>query len=224
MGMWVNEECEIILEEDFKNIAFLSQEAVASAESLIAHTIGRSHEIIDRAKSDAETTVKNSKEQGFSKGNDEGLQSGTMESISRALEEKQSLFDAISQLEARFSDVYVDKSGNNEYFDFAIELAQKIISIELAKNEDAFFGLYQKAALHIGNAEKSTLKAGPRGYAIANKQREKFMGAIDGLENFEIILEGKDDGLCILETPLGNIDASVNAQLGRAKQIISPQN
>lgn len=219
-----NDESEIFLKENLKNVSFLSQEAAAKAEYLIAHTIGRSREIVDRANLEAESTIKKAKEQGYSKGNDEGFKLGNEECLRCSLEEKRPLIEAISELETRLSDIYAEKAGNSEYFGFAIELAQRIISLELAQNDEAFFKLYQKAALHIGTAEKATLKAGPRGFAVANLRRGKFMSAIDGLEQLEITLEGKDDGTCILETPLGNIDASTAVQLERAKQIISPQN
>lgn len=209
---------------NIKHISFSYRDAATEAESLIKHTIGKSHEIVDRAKFEAEAAVKKAKEQGYSKGYEESSRQGSEESLRRAFKEKQPFIDAISKLEAGLAQAYVEKSGNEEYIKYTLKLAKKIIYIKLAKDDETYFRLFEKAALHIGMTEKATLKMGPRGYAVAQAHREKFMGVIDALEQLEIILEGKDDGLCVLETPLGNIDASVEAQLDRVQKIILPQN
>jgi flagellar biosynthesis/type III secretory pathway protein FliH len=200
-----------------------SQNSVADAELMLKQTIIKGRDFIGRAQAEAEVTVNKSKEQGHAKGYEEGFKLAIEESVSRACEEKIPIIEAISELEARFSNYCASKAGNSEYIECALQLAQKIIYIELAKNDEAFFHLYQKAAMHIGNAEKATLKTGPRGYALTQAEREKFEGEIDGIGEFVFTLEGEDDGLCVLETPLGNVDASVGAQIGRVRQIILPQ-
>jgi flagellar assembly protein FliH len=222
-GLIGKDERDTISRNSVNQALFLSQNSVADAESVLKHTIGKGRDFVGRAQAEAEIAVNRSKEQGYVKGYEEGVSAGVKESVSRAYAEKLLFFEAISKLETKFSDIYADKVGNSEYLEYALKLAQKIIYIELAKNDDAYFHLYQKATMHIGNAEKATLKAGPIGYAAVQAKREKFEGEIDGLEDFSIILEGKDDGFCLLETPLGTVDASVGAQLGRVKQIILPK-
>jgi flagellar assembly protein FliH len=104
--------------------------------------------------------------------------------------------------------------------DAAFSLAERIIYSELAKNDDTFYGLFQKAALHVSNVDRATLKTGPRGYALALKDTGRFEGAVEGLDALNVVLAGDDDGYCVFETPLGTIDAGVQSQLARAKKIL----
>jgi flagellar assembly protein FliH len=200
-----------------------SWDALSDAESLLKKSIGDSQFIEARAKSEAQFTVSEAKEQGISKGYENGLALGVEEAIRAEEEKKRAFFNAFLELEANIANCYQKHLSDSEFLEVAFELAQKIINIEIEKNDDSYFCLYRKAAVHISNAEKVTLKAGPRGYQVAQSMREEFEDAIDGLERIDIVLSGNDNGLCVLETPLGNVDSSVEAQLQRAKKIITPQ-
>lgn len=200
---------------------YLVHDAILDAQTLMKHTADQSRQFVDRAQSESKTTVAKARERGFKKGYDEGYPQGHSEGTEISLDERQPLVEELLQLSQRLTGYY----GHNDKFEYlgdAFELAQRIISIQLAKNDDAYFSLYRKAALHISNVDKATLKAGPRGYAAAQANKSKFEGAIEGLCELNTKLEGNDDGLCVLETSLGNINASVGVQLDRAKKIILP--
>ncbi len=196
---------------------------ILDADILVNHTLGQSRAIIDRAQEEALAAVSDAGRQGYTKGYEEGFQEGVSEETQLALQERQPLVDELSSLCEKFAEYYPKPTDNFENMDKAFELAQKIIAMELYKNDDAFFGLYRKAALHISNVDSAVLKVGPRGLKAAEANRSKFENAIEGLGELKVVLFSDDDGLCQLETSLGNIDTSIGAQLKRAKDIISPQ-
>jgi flagellar assembly protein FliH len=198
-------------------------DGIADADAVLTHSIGRGRELLERARTEAQAAVRSAKGHGFSKGFNEGLSQGYSEGIRLSLEEKQPLIDTLSLLSQRLSEYYGKPVEKNAYINKAFELAERVISMELAKNDDAFFGLYRKAALHISNTDTANLKVGPRGYSVVHADKKKFENTIEGLNGLKTTLTGDNDGLCLLETPLGNIDASVGAQLSRAKKIILPQ-
>lgn len=193
-------------------------------DAVLEQSKAKSVEILQKAQASAEAMIGNAKKQGFAKGYDEGFRQGFSDASKAAVNEKLPLIESLSQYAQRLCEYYDNPIEPDEFVEDALELAKKIISIELAKNDDAFYGLYRKAALHISNVNKASLKVGPRGYKVVSKNIKKFESAIDGLEELKVTLEGEDDGKCLLETPLGNIDASASAQFERAKKIIFPKN
>lgn len=201
---------------------YKAHETVEDAESVLKNSISKSRDIVSMAQRKVEQAVENAKKHGYEKGYKEGYNDGVSEGVNFEIKEKQPIIDVFSVFSKRLAEFYNNSSHDYNYTDSAFELAQRIILMELVKNDDAFYGLYKKAALHISNVEKAELKAGPRGYAIVQADKKKFEDAIEGLSELKITKQGDDDGLCILETPLGNIDASVGAQLRRAKKIVSP--
>lgn len=203
----------------------MSWDVISDAESVLRHTIGKSRDIESRALNEANTTIDKAKERGYSKGYEEGFSKGYNEALHSEEEKKEPLISTFKEFEKNFSDCYLKNSQAQSagYIEDAIKLAKKIIYIELSKNDEAYLSLYKKAAIHVNSAPKATLKVGHRGYKAAQALRQKFEEAIDGLQNLEIISVGNDDGVCLLETPLGNVNAGIDAQLERVKRIIVPQ-
>lgn len=192
------------------------------AETVMNDFIDKSRIIISRVEKEAETAVAQAKKNGFDKGYAEGYKKGYDEKSTEIENKKKPVCDGIELAAKRLSENYKMSCEKNELLEKAFELAEKIIAIELKSGEEAFYGLYRKAALHVSNTESATLKTSARGRRIAEKNMEKFKDAIDGLVNLEVTETG-GDGICILETPVGNIDTSAFVQLERAKNIMLPE-
>jgi flagellar assembly protein FliH len=199
-------------------------DAAAAADAVLKQSEIKCGDMVAGARAEAKAMLDSAKKQGFAKGYDDGFRKGYREGTQAAMDERQPLNDALLEFSKRLSEYYGRPVDKYAYLGDAFELAQRVISMELAKNDEAFFGLYKKAALHISNVDKALLKVGPRGYAVVQAEKDKFENAIEGLAELKTVLAGDDDGLCLLETSLGNIDASVAKQLSRAKNIILPQN
>ena len=98
----------------------------------------------------------------------------------------------------------------------ALRLTAKILYSELKNNEDAFLQLFCHAASHIDEADSAVLKTGPLGYEAAQRHTEELQQCIRGVRKFEIKQTGINNGLCVIETPYGSVDASIDTQLGKA--------
>lgn len=208
------------------NIIKMAEGQVAPAvppEAALEQSKAKAAEILNKAWSSADAMINSAKNEGFKKGYDEGFRLGYSEASRKAANEKQPLVEALGQYEKRLAEYLNKPVAAEDFVEDALALAKKIISIELRKNDDAVLGLYKKGAAHIRNVDKATLKVGPRGYKVATENIKKFESAIDGLEELKVTLEGDDDGLCVLETPLGSVDASAGVQFERAKRILFPQ-
>ena len=183
----------------------------------------RSDDYLEEARCDAQTLVDNAKKQGYEKGYTEACAEGYAESERQAALQMQPVADAISCLSDTIADRFTLSKDQYLFLEEALALTRCILYSELEKNDDAFYGQFRRAALHISNIDRATLKTGPRGYAIAQKDMKRLENAIEGLDSLDVVLAGDDDGLCVLETPLGTIDASLTSQLARARKILIPQ-
>lgn len=205
------------------NSSTFSHYEMRVSERAVNHTLNKSRDIINLSNEEAQRIINKAKEQGYSQGYEEGFKKGSEDAIHSEFENKQPVIQNISAYGQKISEYYSNKSADIGSLEKVFELAEKIISIEIAKNGEAIYNLYNKAALHIGRAESATLKLGPHGCEYAKENSQRFKSAIDGLQKLDIVLTGEDDGFCVLETPVGNVDASVKVQMKRAKDIISPE-
>ncbi|HEX3026307.1 MAG TPA: FliH/SctL family protein, partial [Clostridia bacterium] len=124
---------------------------------------------------------------------------------------------AVRKIEQQYEEKIREQYLKN--LETAFALAEKILDIEINRNDEAFLGLYKKAAAHIGKTESVQLKVGPRGYEVSSRNREELMKCISGLKNLELEESG-EEGTCVIQSPMGEADASIKTQLNRAREII----
>lgn len=198
-------------------------EGLTDAEFELEQSIKKSREIIENAKAEAEVIVRNAKDQGYKSGYNDGFEQGYTESSSKLIDEKKPFVDAVRTLSQKISEYYENTKDGQSFIEETFLLAEKIIKIELLKDGNAYLGLFRKAAQHISNAGEVTVKTSKSGEQRILADRKKYEDAIDGLSELKIEADGGDEGKCVLETPLGNIDASIRTQLERAKKIVAPQ-
>lgn len=102
----------------------------------------------------------------------------------------------------------------------AVREARRTLDEELHRGDQPFLRLFAQAAAHVGRAEHAVLRASPYGCGIASRYLEWMKKQIDGLRSLELRQTPGDDGLCILETEAGSVDASVETQFRKAMRLI----
>lgn len=101
----------------------------------------------------------------------------------------------------------------------AMQETRRILQQVLHHTDEAFLHLFAQAAAHVSSAESAVLRANPYGCAVASRHLDWMRKQIDGLQELEIRLTEGDDGLCILETAAGSVDASMETQFQKAMQL-----
>lgn len=101
----------------------------------------------------------------------------------------------------------------------AVREARRALDEELHRSDRAFLQLFAQAAAHVGRADHAVLRASPYGCDIAERYLEWMKKQIDGLQSLELRQTPGDDGLCILETEAGSVDASVETQFRKAMRL-----
>lgn len=176
--------------------------------------------ILDGTKTAVRKLMESSKQKGFEEGYSAGLEQGRAEGRRRAEEEAQPALRELERLGRRLEELYAQEEPEPERE--ILELGRRLAERALATDDEAYLALFAKAAGHFGRAAEATLHAGGRGGALARENPERFRSLLDGLERFEVVAEG-GDGRCVLETPEGSVDASLETQFARALAILHPQ-
>ena len=198
-------------------------------EKMVGEAVGKADEIVKKAKEDALRIIKQARAEAeesyhdaYEKGYGEGLKTAKKENY----ENEKILVDQLQNLMERLSSEKQKAKDevNAEALDFAFELAEKITDIEIDRNDKAFVNICKKAVSHVEEAKSAVLRVGPREYAIASRYGSEIKKALSGLPNLQIQLDENRTGSCVLETDTGLVDASVKAQLSRARQLIEENN
>lgn len=200
--------------------------ARSNAEVTVNILMKRCRTMVEQARARVMSEAREAHDKGYTKGYDNGYKEAYNRTFSQALAEKHELTEAFNKLAVSYKEASLkdtDETDKNKSLDKALELAKEIINTELANNPEAFYSLYKKAAQHISNVRRATVKTSQKGAQLIETDRRRYENAIEGLEELTVEADGDEAGRCILETELGTIDASVSAQFERAKHIMIPQ-
>lgn len=198
-------------------------DAFSSTESSVNILMKKCRIMVENAKKESMKTADEAYKKGYNKAYSESFENSRVEASEKSAEKNTSAVAEINEVIKKLSKEFEEKSKKDENLLKALELAKAVIKTELQENDEAYIGLYKKAANHISSISKATLITTERGKEIYEKNKGKFLDAIDGLEELNVKTQSGKSGLCILETELGSVDSSAQSQFERAKNIIMPQ-
>lgn len=190
----------------------------SAASGLSESAVAEALAAFENAREQARLIIEQASERGLEAGYGEGRKVGLAEELKRDAKELEQIG---SRLEA---EIGAEQAAQHEACEKAeaaadalvFRLARRILHVALKQGDDAYLSLVAHAAHRVGETPQAVLKTGPRGYDIATRRRQEIEKGIQGLKKLEIRQEGEDDGLCVIETPYGNVDASIAVQLEKA--------
>lgn len=204
--------------------------AIAEAENLLASAKQDAEEIRKQALDEAEL-IRNqilnekkkveeeteyAKEQARKSGYDEGFQQG--------LKEGKQTYD-ISILEAqRIVDMakkdYVETIERAEpiIVELAIAISEKIIGEALKENKECWGTLLEQVMMEVREQDVIKIYVHPIWYERTLQQKEEIENLLSHGQELYIYPDSKlQETACIVETPFGQIDASIDSQLSEMK-------
>ncbi|MDL2273079.1 hypothetical protein LJC34_00780 [Oscillospiraceae bacterium OttesenSCG-928-G22] len=190
------------------------EEAELRAEKLLESANAEAEAIREAARIESERDAAERKAEAERQGYGEGLQKAEAEMeelFSRAQAEiDDTLSGAFAEKEA------ILKSCENEIFSLSIQIAEKILDMELDRNDAAFLSLAQKALLSTGGEKHVTLRVNPSEYVRFFKTREISMNTKRGTVTATVENDPSVEfsGL-LIETDSGDVDAGLKTQLSQ---------
>jgi len=183
---------------------------------IIEEANSEAQEIMRAAELEAQKLISDSEEEGYTKGYESGFLKGK--------EKAQSIIDdafAIKEfIDKRKESLY--KDTEYELLKLVLSIAKKVIGSELEQNKEAILSLVNQALKKCAFKKKLVLKISPHDseYIIENKNRICMM--VEGVSDIEIVPDlSLTKGSCIVETPSGEINSSIDVQINEIEKIFT---
>lgn len=191
--------------------------------NILEDAYNKAEEIINQANIQAnvlkeeifEESKKNGYNAGYADGYKDGLENARKEYQGIITQAQQELIEAQQRKDAAI------KEAEMELVNLAIDIAREVLDHEIATNEDVIVHLVNKAIKSYYSAGPVCIRVCEEDYSVLTERIGKIIEAAGENINFEIL---KDDnvkkGMCLLETPNGIIDASIDKQMDKiAKEL-----
>lgn len=201
-----------ILEKAIKHKESIIEDGENEKESLIQDAYERSKDILEKNKKDGyKKGYKEGYDEGYSKGYKEGKKNAD-KIIEEALEIKQGYFDDRKNLLVELE---------KDLIQLVTEIYEKIIREKTEEDSDLIVSLVLNGIESLDITDKLTIIASQEDYDILEMSRDLILAKASMISNLDIKYDTTmEKGDCILETPKGNIDASLKNQLAEVKEIL----
>lgn len=178
----------------------------ALAQSIVEEAKQQAEQILSEARQQAETLRHEAVKQGIESGH-----AKAKEALSKIQREIYAKFnDFTKELNLKYETLF--ETIEKEVAKLSVNIAEKIILLELDRNDQCFKNIVANAVSKLKNDENAAVR-------ISREDYDRFSGEINSLlSQYEVDIalirdENLQSGSCIVETSKGLIDASVNTQI-----------
>lgn len=190
-------------------------QARIKSQQLIQNAVACAADILNDAKKKAQEEFVLAQNAGF----EEGLRQGKEAAEMKIMKPYNDLRLLINSIEEKKVEIFNDYE--NELKELALSVAKKVIDINLEKDDSLFLNIFNNAVKEYKKLE--WVKVTVSGYesSVAVTRTDKLLELAKGATDIDIkIFEDAPRGTCIIETPHSIVDASVDTQLQRIKNIL----
>ncbi len=205
-----------ILDEDIRGL---------DGEDMLEHAEERAREIISNAKAEAkkvfdETMAKVEEEREIVL--EQAKKNGFEEGYNQALSQCEDIIQEAGRLKQQAleeSRIYLN-SIQDEVVTVILDVARKVVGFEVSFNKEDILYIVREALESCMHKNHIVLRVSGDDYDYIVKSRDKLMAMVQGIGELEIKTDHSlETGSCLLETPYGSIDGSVNTRLDEIEKV-----
>ena len=193
------------------------------AEKILEDARAEAEQILSQARLDADALLEEVRENGYKTGHEAGYEQARMQAQAQNGELYDKIFSECTQF-IKALDGKQDQMLNDfeeQVHLLAVEIAGRILGMELDKSNYAFLSLFKKIAADVGRVEWIKLTVGQHEASLATKNAAELVEIARNVKHVDIIVDrDAPAGTCIVDTPSGIVDASIDTQLARSAEII----
>ncbi len=184
-------------------------------------------EIMEQYIKEAEIEAKAKYEEEMQKAFNEGIEKAKIEAesiISQAKTEYDKILEEIVKLKEDAINEYKNdiKSNEKEIVGLAMDIAEKIINYEVDKSDNYILGIVEDAVNRVVNKKDVTVRLSTQDYYTIQASKKILVSRVKGFGEIELIQdESLDMGSCIVDTPLGVIDGSLQVRMDNIQREIN---
>ncbi|MBZ4666241.1 MAG: Flagellar assembly protein FliH/Type secretion system HrpE [Mahella sp.] len=176
----------------------------------------RAESIIKEAESEAkalqqqifESARKDGYDRGYNDGYKDGLQAGRSQYDDMIAEARHMVDDARKEKDKAMRD------AERELVELAISIAKEVLEHEISVDRDTIVYLAKKALKRCYYSDGITIRVRDEDYGTLIEHLTDFTSAKGENVNITILKDAAiDEGTCLIDTPTGTIDASIDTQM-----------
>ena len=196
--------------DEYDNIIKDAQQMYAS---IIEDANNEAKKIVEQGYAETEElkkeTMENAYEQGFNKGYEEAR--GETQAV---IEEAKIIRDYLDERKN-----YIYREAEQEVVQIILDLSRKIIGDEIQQNKDLIISQIRLALEKCTYKNKVTIKVSSEDYPNVLVNKGVIESLVEGVSEVEII-EDKflKKGDCLVDTPSGEVNSSIDLQLEQLKK------
>ena len=146
--------------------------------------------------------------QGFSEGEKAGIETG-MKKVAPVLKDFE---QAKEELEKVRGQIY--SRVERETVELALAIAKKIVFHEVKTDREVILRVVREALKRTNEASSVKIRINSADFNILKNNENMFSAEMNSLENLHLIKDDRiNDGGCMIETEMGEIDARIETQL-----------
>ncbi len=146
------------------------------------------------------------------RGYQRGLAAGKKQAEDKFEQVTKALTQATQKLSTQ-SESIMQRSAE-DMLHLVMAIARRIIQVEISEHKETIVRIVQQAINAAVQAEEFHVKVNPEDLQELNEHKPLFLASLSGLSNIEFVSDGSiTRGGCILESPSGRVDATLETQL-----------
>jgi flagellar assembly protein FliH len=201
---------------DEQSLEIMNQNTLLKAEQDAQHLIleakKRAEFILDEAEKQARFISIEIQEEGRQQGYQKGYSDGIAKAELIEQQVQQTLQDATQQRQKMLNEI------EPQMVELVIEICQKILGDTIISSADGILYLIRRGFSQVTGKGKVMLRISEEDFNHVSENKQTVLNMIDGSVDLEIIKDlTLNQGDCIIETPYGNIDCSVDQQFENIK-------
>jgi flagellar assembly protein FliH len=170
-------------------------------------------EILKEAENRTAFLEREAYEKGFAQGEKDGREMGERK-IVKSIENIENLFIQFGNLKTE-----ILKQFEKEILELVFSIAQKIIHKKIDEDETLIKGAVIEAMHSVTERSQIVIKVNPEDFDTIENMKPEFFKTYKDLKSVVVTPDlSVSRGGCLLETPYGDIDASVEARLDKIHQ------
>lgn len=143
---------------------------------------------------------------------EEGRQRGIADAEASFSQTAQALASACEEI-ANLKKKMLERS-QSDMLRLVFAIAERVVQADLQIDKDVITRTVKQAITLAVSAEEFHIKVNPEDLQVVNDHKPLFIASLSGLSNIEFVPdESVTRGGCIVESPLGRVDATMEAQL-----------
>lgn len=196
----------------------LIENARKKCEKMISDAEAEAAHLLEEARRQAEKEAAEVAEEAWQRGYAEGMEA--------AAAQNKALLDEAERIRQKAADDYesIMAGMEEDILELAVKIARKAVAGELAANRDVILQLVASALKECSEKNGAVVRVSPSDCGYLNENRERLEAMTEGAGDIEIKSDSAmKPGDCIIETPLGSIDAGAATRLDKIEEAIKEE-